>query len=220
MPTCWFNTPLRIYVLDGNRIGNLSLRREFSFFASLTSQGLLYEAKQQQTRNKTFASLHWRNLLPHKVNAKHQRTLTHTHHQRTSDDPSDGPSDGTLSDSPPQNKSKKSLRTLTPILEVRTLIAKAIWGKDPSAWLWLGMVHGLMLPTLNSVWTGPWKLSITGSQVGLPKVTTYHEHLSYQPVLKVINRVLLVELSTRYFGFTTVWTVSTFPIPDSRGPIP
>ena len=219
MPTCWFNTPLRIYVLDGNRIGNLSLRREFSFFASLTSQGLLYEAKQQQTRNKTFASLHWRNLLPHKVNAKHQRTLTHTHHQRTSDDPSDGPSDGTLSDSPPQNKSKKSLRTLTLILEVRTLIAKAIWGKDPSAWLCLEWCTGWCYLLEQCV---DWSLEAlqTGSQVGLPKVTTYHEHLSYQPVLKVINRVLLVELSTRYFGFTTVWTVSTFPIPDSRGPIP
>lgn len=71
-----------------------------SFVASITSQGLLDEAKQQQTPNKIFASLHWRNVLrtqdeskksvlkrfpandsPRKTNPKKLLTPAHTRHQ-------------------------------------------------------------------------------------------------------------------------------------------
>ena len=71
----------------------------------------------QQTRNKTVASLHWRNLLPPKTNQKNLCTLTHTHHQLNIRRP--------LRRHPasqPPKTNPKNLRTLTPILEARTLI--------------------------------------------------------------------------------------------------
>ena len=39
-------------MLEGNRIGILLLHCELHFFALITAQGLLYEARQQQTPNK------------------------------------------------------------------------------------------------------------------------------------------------------------------------
>ena len=107
-------------MLDGNRTGNLFLRRELQCFASIT---LLYEAKQQQTRNKTFASLCWRNLLPPKMNPKERiHSPIHTTNWRHLWwHPARQPA--------PQTH-PKNLRALTPIFEARTPVAKAIWGKN------------------------------------------------------------------------------------------
>ena len=57
----------------------------------------------------TFASLHWRNLLPPKTNPKSLRTFSHTHHQLN-----------IKRHLTPCPTAPKNLRTLTPRLEVRT----------------------------------------------------------------------------------------------------
>ena len=57
----------------------------------------------------TFASLHWRNLLPPKTNPKSLRTFSHTHHQLN-----------IKRHLTPCPTAPKNLQTLTPRLEVRT----------------------------------------------------------------------------------------------------
>ena len=145
-------------MLDGDRIGNCLLRRELHFFASITSQGLFYEATQQQTH---FSFLHHyieETWCPTKwIQKICAYSPTHTTNW-TSDDTSDD----TLPDSPPKTNTK-NLRTLTPILEVRTPIAKAIWacGKNRFSWLFQDFRNfGVHLSSWLSGWVAwsEWEL--------------------------------------------------------------
>ena len=144
-------------------------------------------AKQQQTRNTTFASLHWRDP---KTNPQNLRTLTHTHHQlnikrhlrqhparrpnpkrkssahtHPSNCTSDNTWDDTLPNSPLQTNPKNQ-RTLSPILEVRTPITTAIWGTDNTQTKVARMVltTDFNHPSTVTVWL--WKMAKTNWGMG------------------------------------------------------
>ena len=125
-----------------NTRGNVLLRRELYFlifFTSITSQGLLYEAKRQKTRKKVTHRIE-ETCCPQNE-SKILRTPP-TEHQtipQTALSPTAPPkrikkfehqtTRTTPCPTAPPKTNPKNLQTLTPRLEVRTPMAQAIRGK-------------------------------------------------------------------------------------------